>query len=122
MRLEYILTLLGVKEKENRDMEKDYKEIHQISRWIRILHISGLLFSMIAFWVISYKYLVSITDYYVMILLLPFILFFMYWLPKIIGLEKEKGLLSLESVMQLIIQLVFLVLICLDFFKIIIIP
>ena len=98
------------------------REMHIMMKWIRILHITGLLFSMIAFWVISYKYLISITGYYVIILFLPFILFFLYWLPKIIGIEKEKGLLSLESVIQLMIQLVFLVLICLDFFKIIIIP
>jgi len=122
MRYELLITILDIKEKEDKDTEKEFREIHQISKWLRFLHVSGLLFTMIAFWIISYKYLISLDGYYVVILLLPFILFFLYWLPKIEGVEKEVGLLSLESLMQLMIQIIFLVLICLDFFKIIIIP
>ncbi|MBY8992250.1 MAG: hypothetical protein KGD58_16010 [Candidatus Lokiarchaeota archaeon] len=122
MRFDYIITILNVKEKENKDVGKEYKEIHQISKGVRVLHVSGLLFTTIAFWIISYKYLVSINGYYIVILLLPFILFFLYWLPKIIGVEKEVGLLSIESLIQFLIQVLFLVLLCLDFFKIITIP
>jgi hypothetical protein len=116
MRYEYIISLLKLKEKVS---EKESREITQISKWTRYYHVTGLVFTMIAFWIISYKYLISIIGYHVVILLLPFILFLLYWLPKVIGVEKEVGILSRESLMQLLIQIVFLVLICLDFLKII---
>jgi len=124
MRTEYLITIINVKEKENKDVEIEDREIHMLSKSIRMLHVSGLLFTMIAFWIISYKYLISLEEvgYNVTILLLPFILFFLYWMPKFIGVEKEIGFLSPESMIQLVIQIIVLVLICLDFFKIITIP
>jgi hypothetical protein len=86
------------------------------------LHVTGLLFTMIAFWVISYKYLISLTGYHFLILLLPFILFIIYWIPKLAGIEKEVSFFSNENLIQIAIQIVFLVIICLDFYRIISIP
>ncbi|GAH10571.1 unnamed protein product, partial [marine sediment metagenome] len=45
--------------------------------------------TMIAFWIISYKYLISIVGYQLIILLLPFVLFILIWIPKLTGIEKE---------------------------------
>ena len=98
------------------------QERTRIMRNTRFMHISGLLFTMIAFWIISYKYLISLLGYNFVILLLPFILFLLYWLPKLEGIEKEVKFLSRESILQLVIQIVFLVLICLDFLRILNIP
>jgi len=105
-----------------RDREKSSRELNQIAKWARYFHVGGLLFTMIAFWIISYKYLISLVGYQIAILLLPFILFILYWLPKIIGVEREVSIFSRESLMQLLIQIVFLVLICLDFLIVITIP
>ena len=121
MRLEYLLAHIKVKAMEEKVVEKDTRELNQISKWVRYFHISGLLFTMLAFWIISYKYLLEV-GYHVAILLLPFILFILYWIPKVIGVEKEVSLLSSESLIQFLIQIVFLALICLDFFKILRIP
>ena len=122
MRGEYIISLLKRKIKKEKVEEKDYREMYQIIKWTRNMHIGGLLFTTIAFWVISYKYLISIEGYHLVILLLPFILFILYWIPKLIGVEKEVSWLAVESLIQVIVQVVFLVLICLDFFKILTIP
>ena len=119
MRAEYLISQVKSKGMEEKVKEKDSREIYQIGKWTRYYHITGLLFTMIAFWIISYKYLISIVGNHVAILFLPFILFCLYWLPKVIGVEKEVSVLSRESLMQLLIQIVFLVLICLDFLKII---
>jgi len=88
------------------------------------MHLSGLLFTMIAFWIISYKYLISMDDvgYNLFILILPFTLFFLYWIPKIVGVEREVSIRARESLVQIFIQIIFLVLICLDFFRILTIP
>ena len=118
MRYEYLISQIKLKGMEEKVREKDSREISQIGKWIRYYHVTGLLFTMIAFWIISYKYLIGIAGYHVAILTLPFILFLLYWLPKLIGVEKEVGIFSRESLMQLLIQIVFLVLICLDFLKI----
>jgi len=117
MRAEYLLMRGEVKELDEKIREGDSREIAKIFKWIRISHVSGLLFTMIAFWIISYKYLISIVGYNFAILLLPFILFFLFWLPKLTGVEREVTVLSRESLIQLIIQIIFLVLICLDFLR-----
>jgi len=87
------------------------------------MHISGLVLTMIAFWVISYKYLVSIPEvgYHPIVLLLPFVLFVLFWVPKFYGVEQEVSIKSRESIIQIVIQVIFLVLICLDFMRIIVI-
>jgi len=118
MRSEYLVSHLRFKGKEEKIVEQDTRELSQISKWARYLHVTGLLFTMIAFWIISYKYLISLTGYHFAILLLPFILFITYWIPKLAGIEKDVSILSLGYLIQLIIQIVFLVLICLDFFRI----
>ncbi|MFX0105436.1 MAG: hypothetical protein ACFE75_08095 [Candidatus Hodarchaeota archaeon] len=122
MRSEYIVSRLKLKGKEEKIMEQSTRELSQISKWARYLHVTGLLFTMIAFWIISYKYLISLIGYHFAILLLPFILFTLYWIPKLAGIEKEISILSLGYLIQLLIQVVFLVLICLDFFRILTIP
>jgi len=124
MRYEYLISLLKLKGSEEKVVKEVSREMIQITKWIRPFHVGGLLFTMLAFWLISYKYLISFPEigYNGFILLLPFILFFLYWIPKIIGVEREVSVLSRESLIQLIIQVVFLVLICLDFFRIITIP
>jgi hypothetical protein len=122
MRSEYLVSHLRFKGKEEKIVEQDTRELSQISKWARYLHVTGLLFTMIAFWIISYKYLISLTGYHFAILLLPFILFITYWIPKLAGIEKDVSILSLGYLIQLIIQIVFLVLICLDFFRMISIP
>jgi len=60
--------------------------------------------------------------YNLVILILPFVLFVLFWFPKFLGVEPEVTLLSRESLTQLVIQIVFLFLICLDFFKVLTIP
>ena len=127
MRFEYLATHIKLKGTEEKIVEQDTRELGQISKWVRYLHVSGLLFTMIAFWIISYKYLISPEVFpegrnNVVILLLPFILFILYWIPKLIGVEREVSILSRGYLIQLITQVVFLVLICLDFFRIIKIP
>ncbi|TKJ23089.1 MAG: hypothetical protein CEE43_05065 [Promethearchaeota archaeon Loki_b32] len=122
MRAEYLVSRIKVKGTEEKVLEKYTREMFQITKWARIMHVTVLLFTMIAFWVISYKYLISLAGYHVVILLLPFILFILYWISKFVGIEKEVGFFSSGSLMQFSIQIVFLVLICLDFFKIITIP
>lgn len=118
MRFEYVLSRIGIGEKE----KKHYREINYLAKNLRFMHVSGLLFTMIAFWIISYKYLVSLLGYNIIILTLPFILFLQHWIPKLRGLEREITFRSLESILQLVIQIAFLVLICLDFLRIITIP
>lgn len=115
MRIEYIYPNL-----KNTEMKEELlRELGQIGKWTRIFHVMGFLFTMIAFWLISYKYLISLSGYHIGILSLPFILFILYWMPKVIGIEREVSFLSRESLVQLIIQILFLALICLDFLKII---
>ncbi|MHA2130614.1 MAG: hypothetical protein ACW99L_11625, partial [Promethearchaeota archaeon] len=89
MRSEYLFSRLKTEEIEEEQREQDNLELIHILRGVRVMHLSGLIFSMLAFWLISYKYLISIEGYHAIILILPFILFFLYWLPKIIGVEKE---------------------------------
>jgi hypothetical protein len=122
MRSEFLTSRFTMKEKDKRSMEEDFREFSQIVRAIRTMHITGLLFTMIAFWVISYKYLISSEGYQLVILLLPFILFFLYWIPKMMGVEREVTFRSRESLVQLFIQVLFLTLICLDFFRVLTIP
>jgi hypothetical protein len=122
MRGEYIGSRLRLKKTEEKIIEQFAREMNQISKWARYLHVTGLLFTMIAFWVISYKYLISLAGYHFFILLLPFILFIIYWIPKLAGIEKEVSLISSENLIQFVIQFVFLVLICLDFLRILSIP
>jgi hypothetical protein len=122
MRWEFIISRLRVNKMEEKERKQNYREFYQISKWIRPLHISGLLFTMIAFWIISYKYLISIAGYHVLILCLPFTLFILYWIPKIIGIEREISFFARENITQFFIQIIFLVLICLDFFRLITIP
>ncbi|MFX0060140.1 MAG: hypothetical protein ACFE85_09710 [Candidatus Hodarchaeota archaeon] len=119
MRAELLIARIGMKEMDEEIRGKDSRELIRILKWLRVMHVSGLLFTMLAFWIISYKYLISINGYNFIILLLPFILFILYWLPKIIGVEREVTLLSRESLVQFLIQIVFLILICLDFIRII---
>jgi hypothetical protein len=122
MRSEFLTSRFTLKEKGDKAIEEDYIEFSHIIRSIRIMHLTGLLFTMIAFWVISYKYLISSEGYQLVILILPFILFLLYWIPKMMGTEREVTFRSRESLAQLFIQIIFLVLICLDFFRIISIP
>jgi hypothetical protein len=123
MRLDYIVSLLKLKEDDEEAVEKLAKELNNISKMVRFMHISGLVLTMIAFWVISYKYLVSIPEvgYHPIVLLLPFILFALFWIPKFYGVEQEVSIKSRESVIQIVIQVIFLILICLDFMRIIVI-
>ena len=124
MRFQYLASRLKVKGPDEKLGDEFFQEISQIAKWIRPLHVGGLLFTMIAFWLISYKYLIGFPEvgYNATVLLLPFILFILYWIPKIIGVEKEVSIFSRESLIQLLIQVVFLVLICLDFLNILRIP
>ena len=78
MRAEYILSRLRLLENDEGAKGKIMQELSQISRWSRYMHVSGLIFTMIAFWVISYKYLISIVGYQLIVLLLPFVLFCLY--------------------------------------------
>ena len=122
MRMEYVITKMKLEETEKTTTEKYNRELLQISKWSRILHVVGLLFTMVAFWVISYKYLISLLGYHIAILLLPFVLFLLFWIPKLAGVEKEVKFLSSDYFIQFIIHIVFLFLICLDFFTLISIP
>jgi len=121
MRAELLISSLKVSEIDEEVKEKIMVELNQISKWSRIMHVAGLILTMIAFWIISYKYLVSIVGYHLIILLLPFILFVLIWVPKLTGIEKEVSVKSSENVVQLLVEIIFLVLICLDFFGIIVI-
>ena len=121
MRADQLISRLKLLEIDEETKGKIQLELSQISKWARYMHVAGLTFTMIAFWIISYKYLISIAGYHLIILLLPFVLFILIWIPKLTGIEKEVSIKSRESLMQLIIEVMFLVLICLDFFKIIII-
>ncbi|MFX0140150.1 MAG: hypothetical protein ACFFDN_41300 [Candidatus Hodarchaeota archaeon] len=111
-----------MKETKKSGGEEESLEIGKIMKWARYWHLSGFVFTMSAFWLISYKYLVSIVGYNIVIVFLPFILFILYWAPKMIGVEREVSLLSRESLLQFGFQIVFLILICLDFLRIITIP
>ena len=121
MRGEYLVTRLKLIENDEKATEKVVQELNQISKWSRFMHVGGLLFTMIAFWIISYKYLVSMpgVGYHPIVLVLPFILFVLTWVPKLAGIEKEVSIKSRKSIVQLIIEISFLVYICLDFFKVI---
>jgi len=123
MRIDYLVSRLKLLENDEEAEGKILLELDKISKLVRFMHISGLVLTMIAFWVISYKYLVSIPEvgYHPIVLLLPFILFILFWIPKFYGVEKEVSIKSRESVAQIVIQVIFLVLICLDFIGIIII-
>ncbi|GAG59015.1 unnamed protein product, partial [marine sediment metagenome] len=118
MRYEFLLSRFTINEIDKEVHEKDSLELTHILKSVRFMHLSGLLFTMIAFWTISYKYLISMDDvgYNLFILILPFTLFFLYWIPKLVGVEREVSFRSRESLIQLLIQIIFLVLICLDFF------
>ncbi len=124
MRYEFLLSRFTINEIDKEVHEKDSLELTHIFKAVRFMHLSGLLFTMIAFWTISYKYLISMDDvgYNLFILILPFTLFFLYWIPKIVGVEREVSLRSRESLIQFFIQIIFLVLICLDFFTLLTIP
>ncbi|MHA1239540.1 MAG: hypothetical protein ACTSQU_01985 [Promethearchaeota archaeon] len=121
MRADQLISRLKLLEIDEETKGKIQLELNQISKWARYMHVAGLTFTMIAFWIISYKYLISIVGYHLIILFLPFVLFILIWIPKLTGIEKEVSIKSRESVMQLFIEIIFLVLICLDFFRIIII-
>jgi len=123
MRVDYLFSLLKLIENDEEAEGKILQELNKISKLVRFMHVSGLLFTMIAFWVISYKYLVSIPQvgYHPIVLLLPFILFALFWIPKLYGVEQEVSIKSRESIIQIVVQVIFLVLICLDFIGIIII-
>ena len=123
MRIDYLVSRLKLLENDEEAEGKILLELNKISKMVRFMHISGLVLTMIAFWVISYKYLVSIPEvgYHPIVLLLPFILFILFWIPKFYGVEKEVSIKSRESVAQIVIQVIFLVLICLDFMRIIVI-
>ncbi|MHA2283411.1 MAG: hypothetical protein ACXAC5_21435 [Promethearchaeota archaeon] len=124
MRFEFLLSRVKINEIDEKVHEKDSLELTHIMRSVRFMHVTGLLFSMIAFWIISYKYLISMDDvgYNFVILILPFILFLLYWVPKIVGVEREVSFRARESLAQLFIQIIFLILICLDFFRVLTIP
>lgn len=121
MRAELLISRLRSLKIDEKTKEKILLELNQISKWARIMHLGGLIFTMVAFWIISYKYLISIVGYHFIILLLPFVLFVIFWIPKLTGVEKEVSIKSRETVMQLLIEVIFLVLICLDFMRIIVI-
>ena len=123
MRIDYLVGRLKLLENDEEAEGKILQELNNISKLVRFMHITGLVLTMIAFWVISYKYLVSIPEvgYHPILLLLPFVLFVLFWLPKFYGVEQEVSIKSRESVMQIIIQVIFLLLICLDFVKVIVI-
>jgi hypothetical protein len=122
MRSAILVTRLENNKRNEKEQEKDSLEFTHILKSIRYMHVSGLLFTMIAFWTISYKYLISLEGYNFVILILPFILFLLYWVPKFAGVEREVSFRSPESLIQLFIQIIVLILICLDFFRIITIP
>jgi hypothetical protein len=119
MRIDWLVSRLKLLENDEEAEGKILLELNNISKLVRFMHISGLVLTMIAFWVISYKYLVSIVDYHPIVLLLPFILFVLFWIPKFYGVEQEVSIKSRESIIQIVIQVIFLVLICLDFLRII---
>lgn len=121
MRAELLISRLRLLKIDEKTKEKILLELNQITKWARIMHLGGLIFTMVAFWIISYKYLISIVGYHFIILLLPFVLFVIFWIPKLTGVEKEVSFKSRETVMQLLIEVIFLVLICLDFVKVIVI-
>ena len=123
MRLDYLVSRLKLVENDEEAKGKIMLELNKISKMLRFMHISGLVLTMIAFWIISYKYLVSIPEvgYHPIVLLLPFILFVLFWIPKFYGVEQEVSIKSRESVIQIVIQVIFLVLICLDFMRIVVI-
>ncbi len=123
MRIDYLVSRLKLLENDEEAEGKILLELNKILKLIRFMHISGLVLTMIAFWVISYKYLVSIPEvgYHPIVLLLPFILFVLFWVPKFYGVEQEVSIKSRESIIQIVIQVIFLVLICLDFVRVIVI-
>lgn len=121
MRAELLVSRLRSLKIDEEAKEKILLELNQITKWARIMHLGGLIFTMVAFWIISYKYLISIVGYHFIILLLPFVLFVIFWIPKLTGVEKEVSFKSRETVMQLLIEVIFLVIICLDFVKVIVI-
>lgn len=121
MRAELLISRLRLLKIDEKTKEKILLELNQITKWARIMHLGGLIFTMVAFWIISYKYLISIVGYHFIILLLPFVLFVIFWIPKLTGVEKEVSFKSRETIMQLLIEVIFLVLICLDFVKVIVI-
>lgn len=121
MRAEQLISRLKLLEIDEETKGKIQLELSQISKWARYMHVAGLTFTMIAFWIISYKYLMSIVGYHLIILFLPFVLFILIWIPKLTGIEKEISIKSRELEVQLLIEITFLVLICLDFFGIIVI-
>ena len=122
MRSEFIVARLQMTEFDEKVREKDSRELSQTFKVTMYMHLTGLNFTMIAFWIISYKYLISLGGYNLVILLLPFILFLLFWFPKFFGVDPEVKLRSGESLTQLVIQIVFLILICLDFFRVLTIP
>jgi len=121
MRIDYLVSRLQLIEDDKEAEEKILKELNNISKMVRFMHISGLVLTMIAFWVISYKYLVSIPEigYHPIVLLLPFVLFVLFWIPKLYGVEQDVSIKSRESIIQIVVQVIFLALICLDFLRII---
>jgi len=121
MRANQLISRLKILELDEEAKGKMQLELGQISKWARYMHVTALTFTMIAFWIISYKYLISIVGYHFIILFLPFVLFVLIWIPKLTGIEKEVSVKSRETIMQLLIEVVFLVLICLDFTGILVI-
>jgi len=121
MRAEYLVSRLRLSEGVEEAKEKIVQELDQITKWARIMHVTGLVFTMVAFWVISYKYLIGIVGYHFIILVLPFALFVVIWIPKLTGIEKEVSGKSVETILQLVIELIFLALLCLDFMRLIVI-
>lgn len=121
MRAEYLVSRLRITESDEETKERLMLELGQIAKWARYMHVAGLVFTMVAFWIISYKYLISLLGYHFIILFLPFTLFVLTWIPKLYGVEKEVSIKSRESLAMIIIEVIFLVLICLDFIGVIVI-
>ena len=55
MRADQLLSRLKLLEIDEETKGKIQLELSQISKWARYMHIAGLTFTMIAFWIIGYK-------------------------------------------------------------------
>ena len=114
---------------DDEDEVKDIqREIRLLKSAISFLFGNGFVLTMIAFWVVSYKYLIDLAGNNLIILLLPIVLLILYWTPTVILLllKITKGRFAIKSKviirwLDLILQTIFIVLIYLDYFQVIII-